>query len=128
VRIAKEQVDVRLEIPGAVIRQQQGFGDVRGFETMSGEYFSLAAGVDTTPLFVGLAGDLCQCPHWGYIIKGRLRVWTADGASEFHQGQAFYWPPGHAPEALDDSEFLEISPTRQLRALYEHLARFGEQS
>ena len=88
----------------------------------------LARGHDARPLFKGLPGDLCQCPHWGYIIKGRLRVWTADGASEFHQGQAFYWPPGHAPEALEDSEFLEISPTRQLRALYEHLARLGEHS
>jgi hypothetical protein len=88
----------------------------------------LARGHDARPLFKGLPGDLCQCPHWGYIIKGRLRVWTADGASEFHQGQAFYWPPGHAPEALEDSEFLEISPTRQLRALYEHLARHGEQA
>lgn len=81
----------------------------------------LARGHDARPLFKGLPDDLCQCPHWGYIIKGRLRVWTAEGASEFHQGQAFYWPPGHAPEALEDSEFLEISPTHQLRALYEHI-------
>jgi hypothetical protein len=88
----------------------------------------LRRGHDARPLFNGLPGDLCQCPHWGYIIKGRLRVWTADGASEFQQGQAFYWPPGHAPEALEDSEFLEISPTRQLQALYEHLTRLGAHS
>jgi hypothetical protein len=81
----------------------------------------LAKGHDARPLFAGLPGDLCQCPHWGYVVKGSLRVWTADGASEFHAGQAFYWPPGHAPEALEDSEFLEISPTRELRSLYEHL-------
>ena len=35
--------------PGAVIRQRLGFGDVSGFDKISGEYFTLAAGVDTTP-------------------------------------------------------------------------------
>ena len=71
-RIAKDDVDVRMEIPGAVIRQRGGFGDVAGFADISGEYFSLSAGVDTTPLFEGLVGDLCQCPHWGYVLQGEL--------------------------------------------------------
>jgi hypothetical protein len=82
----------------------------------------LAKGHDARPLFEGLPNDLCQCPHWGYVISGSLRVWTGDGASVFAAGQAFYWPPGHAPEALEDSDFLEISPTQELRALYAHLA------
>jgi hypothetical protein len=88
----------------------------------------LAKGHDARPLFQGLPDNLCQCPHWGYVIKGSLRVWTTDGASEVVAGQAFYWPPGHAPEALDDAEFLEISPTRELQVLYEHLAAPGEGS
>ncbi|MGT2466383.1 hypothetical protein ACVOMV_17210 [Mesorhizobium atlanticum] len=50
-RIAKDDVDKKLEIPGAVIRQRTGFGDVTGYDKISGEYFSLSAGVDTTPLF-----------------------------------------------------------------------------
>ena len=82
----------------------------------------LAKGHDARPLFKGLPGNLCQCPHWGYIISGSLRVWTADGASVLNAGQAFYWPPGHAPEALEDTDFLEISPTGDLRTLYAHLA------
>ena len=61
-RVAKDNVDVRMEIPGAVIRQRTDFGNVSGFGTISGEYFTLSAGVDTTPLFQGLEGDLCQCP------------------------------------------------------------------
>ena len=40
-RIEKDRVDVKLEIPGAVIRQQVGFGEAGGFGTMSGEYFTL---------------------------------------------------------------------------------------
>jgi hypothetical protein len=82
----------------------------------------LAQGHDARPLFKGLPGDLCQCPHWGYVVRGTLRVWTADGSSLVRAGQAFYWPPGHAPEALEDTEFLEISPTRELAALHAHLA------
>jgi hypothetical protein len=82
----------------------------------------LAKGHDARRVFKGLPGDLCQCPHWGYVITGSLRVWTADGSSDLRAGQAFYWAPGHAPEALEDTEFLEISPTDELRALYEHLA------
>ena len=82
----------------------------------------LAKGHDARLVFKGLPGDLCQCPHWGYLIRGTLRIWTASSSYDVHAGEAFYWPPGHAPEALEDSEFLEISPTDQLRALYDHLA------
>ena len=39
--VAKEQVDVRMAIPGAVIRQRTGFGDVSGFGAISGEYFKI---------------------------------------------------------------------------------------
>jgi len=49
--IAKDNVDVRMEIPGAVIRQRTDFGIVKEVASMSGEYFTLSAGVDTTPLF-----------------------------------------------------------------------------
>lgn len=41
-RVAKEDVKVQMEIPGAVIRQRSGFGDVSGFDKLSGEYFTSA--------------------------------------------------------------------------------------
>ena len=82
----------------------------------------LAKGHDARQLFKGLPDDLCQCPHWGYVIKGTLRVWTAEGSALYNAGQAFYWAPGHAPEALEDTDFLEISPTQELAALYSHVA------
>ena len=81
-RVAKDNVDVRLEIPGAVIRQRTDFGDVSGFDKISGEYFTLSAGVDTTPLFKGLEGDLCQCPHWGFVLRGQLTTTDPKGARE----------------------------------------------
>jgi hypothetical protein len=120
--IAKEQVDVRLEIPGAVIRQRRGFGDVSGFEGISGEYFSLAAGVDTTPLFEGLEGGLCQCPHWGYVLGGRLTTTDANGATErVAAGDLFYWPPGHNVRVDADAEIVMFSPEREHSHVIDHM-------
>ncbi len=121
-RVAKEQVDVRLEIPGAVIRQRHDFGDVRGFDTISGEYFSLSAGVDTTPLFEGLQGDLCQCPHWGYVLDGRLTTTDADDVQEtVEAGDLFYWPPGHNVRVDADAEIVMFSPQREHSHVIEHM-------
>jgi len=53
-RIAKDEVEVRMDIPGAVVRQRTGFGSTSGYDVLSGEYFTLAAGVDTTPKSSGL--------------------------------------------------------------------------
>ena len=34
--------------------------------------------IDGTPLLKGLPDDRCQCPHWGYVIKGRMTLRFAD--------------------------------------------------
>src|SRR5581483_8773454 len=96
-RIAKDDVDVQMEIPGAaVLRQRRDFGHVGAYDALSAEYFSLSSGVDTTPLFEGLDGDLCQCPHWGFVLTGRLTTTDANGSSEtVRADDLFYWPPGH---------------------------------
>lgn len=62
-KISRDEIEVKMAIPGAVIRQKREFGVATGLGKISGEYFSLAAGVDTTPLFTGLKEDACQCPH-----------------------------------------------------------------
>lgn len=121
-RIAKEQVDVRLEIPGAVIRQRREFGDAGGFGSISAEYFSLSAGVDTTPLFEGLEGDLCQCPHWGYVLAGRLTTTDVAGAQEtVEAGDLFYWPPGHNVKVDADAEIVMFSPEHEHSHVIDHM-------
>lgn len=121
-RVAKEDVDVQMEIPGAVIRQRRDFGDVRGFDTISGEYFSLSAGVDTTPLFQGLEGDLCQCPHWGFVLRGRLTTTDASGAEEtVGADDLFYWPPGHNVKVDADAEIVMFSPEREHSHVIRHM-------
>src|SRR5437868_1694332 len=66
---------------------------------------------DLTPLRKGLPNDLCQCPHWGYMFKGRQTVRYGDHEEVFEAGDAFYMLPGHAPAAAAGSEFLIMSPT-----------------
>jgi hypothetical protein len=122
VRVAKDNVDVRMEIPGAVIRQRREFGDVRGFDKISGEYFSLSAGVDTTPLFQGLEGDLCQCPHWGFVLRGQLVTTDAKGAREtVNANDLFYWPPGHNVKVDADAEIVMFSPQHEHTEVINHM-------
>ncbi len=40
-KITKENIPVKLDIPGAVLRQKKDFGDATGLGKISGEYFSL---------------------------------------------------------------------------------------
>ena len=121
-RVAKDSVDVRMEIPGAVIRQRTDFGNVRGFDTISGEYFTLSAGVDTTPLFQGLEGDLCQCPHWGYVLRGQITTTDAKGALEtVKASDLFYWPPGHNVKVDADAEIVMFSPQREHSQVIAHM-------
>lgn len=123
-RVAKEQVDVRMEIPGAVIRQRRNFGDASGFSQISGEYFTLAAGVDTTPLFKGLDGDMCQCPHWGFVLRGQLTTTDGAGVQEtVNANDLFYWPPGHNVRVEADAEIVMFSPQHEHSHVIDHMIR-----
>ena len=53
--------------------------------------------VDATPLMKGLPDDRCQCPHWGYVVEGKVTFRYADREEVFSAGDAFYTPPGHVP-------------------------------
>lgn len=41
--------------------------------------FFLKSGTDIAPLLKGLEADLCQSPHWGYMIEGEVTVSYGDG-------------------------------------------------
>lgn len=121
-RVAKDKVDVRMEIPGAVIRQQLLFGSASGYGQISGEYFTLAAGVDTAPLFEGLEGDMCQCPHWGYVLSGQITTTDAIGVQEtVSTHDLFYWPPGHNVKVDADAEIVMFSPQYEHSCVIDHM-------
>lgn len=86
-------------------------------------HIDLPAGVDFTPLFVGLPGDLCQCPHWGIVLEGSIHLRYADGSEEVvNAGEAYYWPAGHTGWTDEGVTFLEVSPAAELQPVLEHLA------
>lgn len=121
-RIAKEDIPTRIDLPGATARQVKEFGDATGYGKIGGEYFSLSTGTDLAPLLKGLEGDLCQSPHWGYLIEGELTVEFEDGHLEtVSKNDLFYWPPGHTVKAEADSEFVLFSPQDEHDKVMEHV-------
>ena len=122
--ISKTEVPVKLNAPGAVARQLRDFGDARGYGQMAGEYFSLGAGTDIAPLLKGLKNDLCQSPHWGYMIEGEVTVTYQDGNEELvKDGDLFYWPPGHTVRVSRDAEVILFSPQHEHGQVLDHLLK-----
>ena len=121
-RISKDDVDVKMQIPGAVIRQHLDFGDATGLGKISCEYFSLSAGVDTTPLFQGLEGNSCQSPHWGFVLRGQLTTTDDQGVQEtVNANDLFYWPPGHNVRVDEDAEIVMFSPQHEHSIVINHM-------
>ncbi|MBK1879870.1 hypothetical protein [Pelagicoccus mobilis] len=121
-RINKSDVPVKIDVPGAVARQALEFGDATGYSKMAGEYFSMGAGTDISGLLKGLEGDMCQSPHWGYMIEGHMVISYSDGSEEYAKtGDLFYWPAGHTVRAEEDSEIILFSPQHEHCAVVDHI-------
>jgi hypothetical protein len=72
--------------------------------------------MDATALLKGALDDRCQCPHWGYVLDGRLTYRFADHDETVQAGETFYLPPGHIPIGnTPDSRIVQFSPTQELR-------------
>jgi quercetin dioxygenase-like cupin family protein len=67
-------------------------------------------------MLAGLPGGHCSCPHWGYLLQGRMTVRYADKTEVLEPGDAFYMTPGHVPAAEAGSEFVMFSPADELKA------------
>lgn len=59
---------------------------------MTVAFVRLAQGTDLGPALIGLEGD-----------------------------EAFYWAPGHTPEALDDCAYVDFSPTEAFNRVIHHI-------
>lgn len=121
-RLDKFDIPTKIAAPGATARQLSDFGTAEA--TLGAEYFSLAAGTDLAPLLVGLQDDLCQAPHWGYLIEGRLVVSYRDGDAETCTGgDVFHWPAGHSVRVEEDAELILFSPQDAHLATMENIER-----
>lgn len=118
--LSKDDIPVRIDVPGATARQLPNFGDASG--TIGAEYFSLAAGTDLAPLLQGLDGDACHSPHWGYLIAGDVVVSYRDGSTErCVGGEVFHWPAGHSVRVERDAEVILFSPQVEHGAVMDHI-------
>jgi hypothetical protein len=111
-----EEIPVEMKVDGIETRGVQ-WGDqlVR--------HVDLPPGVDFTPLFQGLPGNLCQCPHWGIVLSGSINLRFADGTEETTRaGEVFYWPGGHTGWTDEGVVFLEFSVADEIGPVLEHLA------
>ena len=53
--------------------------------------------------------DLCEFPHLGYMLKGRIRVTMKDGSElEMSEGDVVSIPPGHDAEVVGDEEAVMV--------------------
>jgi Cupin domain len=98
---------------------------VRGADwgSMRAAIVSLPAGADLDPLFKGLPNDRCPCPHWGYVLRGRMRVTYADREEVVRAGDVVYMPPGHSGVVEEDFEWVEFSPPAEHDAVLEVVTR-----
>jgi hypothetical protein len=102
-RGSREDLPVTIEADEAVVREAE-WGDIHvGFETYNDDF-------DLAPLLKGLPDDMCQCPHYGYVLEGRMRVKYADREEVVEAGDAYYITPGHAPIMGAGTAIVEFSP------------------
>jgi len=118
--VTREEAPVAIEGDGVELRMKEIGGG------MTTAFVTVPKGADFRPALVGLPDGLCQCPHWGFLVKGRLLMHTTNGDELYEAGQAFYWAAGHAPEALEDSEYVDFSPTDEFNHVVEHLKAAAE--
>lgn len=101
---SKENASKQVSMDGFEGRFEELGGYTVGFETHT-------ADADAAELFKGLPDDRCQCPHWGYVVSGKVAFHFADRVETYREGDAYYAPPGHTPEFFDGAEIVEFSPT-----------------
>jgi hypothetical protein len=98
----KDQLKPEVQAAGIDIRGTQLADFAVGFE-------SWPAG-DYAGLFEGLPRG-CEASHHGYVLAGRARITYDDGGTEeIRAGQAYFIPPGHRIEVLEDARVVEFTP------------------
>ena len=100
---ATTNLPVVLEVPEATVRCEQ-WGE------MMVEAGTFRQDIDVTGLFKGLPDDRCQCPHWGYVVKGTMHYRFAGHDEVYQQGEVYYVAPGHLPIFEAGAEYIELSP------------------
>ena len=103
----------RADLPSTVLGEYEGrsvdWGELRfAFETMPASF------PPDESVFAGLPDDRCQCPHWGYLLKGSFRVTYLDGPDEIvNAGDAYHLRPGHFLQTIEPVELIVLRPVHE---------------
>jgi hypothetical protein len=62
------------------------------------------------PLLKGLPDDRCQCPHWGFLFKGKIVVRYADHEETINAGQASIWLQGTCLKPWKTASWCNSAP------------------
>ncbi len=110
-----EDLPIAAEALGEMIRGQELGG-------MTSAYMEYPTGLDLRPMLAGLERDHCQCPHWGFVLRGRLTTTDANGSQEtVSANDLFYWPPGHNVRVEADAEIVMFSPQHEHSEVIDHM-------
>ena len=69
-----------------------------------------AMGVAGARTLAQRCGGRCGMPHWGYVIRGVLRVEYPDHEEIVSAGDAYFVAPGHLDIHLVDAELVDFGP------------------
>jgi mannose-6-phosphate isomerase-like protein (cupin superfamily) len=106
------------------VNPKTGFTNISGIAGMSIGYVEVPAGTDFTPLFKGLPHDMCNSPHWGYMIEGSADLVYADGKTEtVKAGEVFYMPAPHTGKTETGAKFVDFSPDEDFTMLMDQIAK-----
>jgi hypothetical protein len=99
---------------------EQRHEEVEGYDI---SFLTFRVDIDAAPLLRGLPGDRCPCPHWGYVTKGRVTFGFEDREEVFEAGDAFFVPGGHLQRADAGTEYLQFSPSDELKPVSDVMER-----
>jgi mannose-6-phosphate isomerase-like protein (cupin superfamily) len=111
-KLSKHTADKVIDVPQAEDRSSD-------LDEYTVSFVTIKETHDLAPALAALPGGRCSCPHWGYVISGRIVVTYADHDETIGAGEAFYMPPGHTPMSDAGTEFVMFSPVEDLRATNE---------
>ncbi|MDT3435600.1 hypothetical protein [Haloarcula sp. 1CSR25-25] len=105
---ALSEFEPGLQLDEAIWREAE-WGEMRvGFETYLQDF-------DDAPLLKGLPNDRCQCPHWGYLLSGRMVVRYEDHEDVVETGDVYYMAPDHTIAVDAGTVLIEFSPTEKFQ-------------
>lgn len=117
-KINKNDLPITMQTPDTIMRAQANLGG------MTVCFNEVPADTDFSPLLKGLENDSCHCPHWGYLLEGKIQVKYVNGKEEtIEAGDIFYMPPGHTGKILETVKVIEFNPTKEFNEVGAHVEK-----